>query len=262
MPDEQLLCMAELGKGGGLLGCGVEILAGKQLMFLHEGGFVVEQADTCELFGVLGNKQGVGAIGVAAHGVGWSCEQMVGNGFAVGRLPVHARLDVVDLRDGNVVCVNDIATNVSRQLFLFKEIAYTGNAMLQGDGLDADRTVVVDDGWFLVVDFVKLYGIFHALTEEVYLWLKGVAESCGGINVEGGCASLQGKRGNQPHQSEAMVSVQMGNEDVIQMWVFEVAAPQLYLTAFGAVYHKEFFADVEYLRRTKMMRSGQCRSAS
>ena len=256
MTQQEFACMTELGKGGCLLGGGMKSFSGKKFLFLQESGFVVEQADTGKLRGVLRNEHGIGAVGIAANRVGWSSEQVVGYHFSVGHLPVHARLDIVDLRDGNVVCVNDVATNVSRQLFLFKEIAYTGNAMLQRNGLHADRTVVVNDGWFFVIDFVKLYGVFHALAEEVYLGLKDVTKSCGSINVKGGCASEQSEGRDESHESEAMVTMQMGDEDVVQMGIFKVAAAQLYLAAFGTVYHEEFFADVEHLRRTKMMRSG------
>ena len=66
-------------------------------MLLGKGGFVVETGDAPDKVNQLGMVSGVSAIGVGTDGVGWSGQTIVGNYGAVGKCPVHASLDVVDL---------------------------------------------------------------------------------------------------------------------------------------------------------------------
>ena len=67
------------------------------------------------------------------------------------------------------------------------------------------------------------------------------------IDVQGGGAPQEGKGGDESDEPEAVVAVQVGDEDVVDAGEFEPAAAQLHLDAFGAVDHEEFLTDVDDL---------------
>ena len=54
-----------------------------------------------------------------------------------------------------------------------------------------------------------------------------------------------------------MVAVEVRDEDVVQPAELQLGAAELYLCAFAAVNHEQFFADVEHLRGRLMAGSRQ-----
>ena len=146
---------------------------------------MIKTRDILQLVG-QGWKVGcVGAIGVGTHRVGWRCEQMIGYECAIGLCPVHASLDVVDLREGNLKMVDGITADVARGWLFPKQIAATGDAMGEGNGGNGHRAVFVNDLWGLCVYLMQDNGIRGVGTKVVYLWLKEFFEILWCINMEG-----------------------------------------------------------------------------
>lgn len=87
----------------------------------------------------------------------------------------------------------------------------------------------------------------HAVAEVVELGAEDGFEVGVGIDVEVGCAAEEVEGGDEPYESEAVVAVEVGDEDGVESGEFELGAAQLELGAFATVYHIEFFSDVDDL---------------
>ena len=122
MTEDEFPCMGIKCYLGSLSSCAVVGFLCKEGMLLGEGGFVVETSD------VLKQLCQCGAIGgVCAIGIRTDC------------------LDVVDLRDGDVVKVNHVASDVSWGGFLLKQITTARNTMGKRKRGDGDGTVFVEN---------------------------------------------------------------------------------------------------------------------
>ena len=100
------------------------------------------------------------------------------------------------------------------------------------------------------------------LAEKVQQTLQHRAKVFRGVYMQGGRAPQQAKGGNQTDKPEAMVAVQVGNEDMVEMREFEPGTAHLQLRPLSAVDHIEFFAHIDDLRRGKVAHGGKCRPAA
>ena len=114
MSEDETLYLGITGYLCGLCSRAVECLLCKKGMFLREGGFVVQAGDAVDEFCESGAVCGVCAVCVGTDRVGWGGQAFVGNDGAVFCCPIHACLDVVDLRNGYVVEVYHVAADVAR----------------------------------------------------------------------------------------------------------------------------------------------------
>ena len=145
---------------------------------------------------------------------------------------------------------------------LAEEEAAGRQAMAQGDGFHADGAVIVNHGTFARVEGVEHHLIGHTLAEKLQLRFQQTLQVGMGMDVEVGRAFQHAERGNQSHEPEAMVAVEVRDEDVVQPAELQLGAAELHLCAFAAVNHEQFLADVEHLRGGLMAGSGQGRTAS
>jgi hypothetical protein len=88
--------------------------------------------------------------------------------------------------------------------------------MTQRDGADAYRTVIVDYFRFVWIDGMELYIVCHSLAEELQLGSQELFQLTVCIDMERSGTSQQSEGGNQPHQSETMVTMQVGNENMVE----------------------------------------------
>ena len=83
-----------------------------------------------------------------------------------------------------------------------------------------------------------------------------------GKDVEWGGASQHAERGYHANKTEAVVAMEVGDEDVVEPRELQLASTQLHLGAFATIYHEEFVAHVEHLRRGIVACGGQSRPAA
>ena len=196
---------------------------------------MVEQGDAFEQGDEVGLVSGVGTVGVAARGGGGACEPAVGDDGAVGQSPVGAVFDVVELADGYAVVVGDVAADVWQGGFFLEEKSAAWHAVVKGQGVDADGAVVVDAVVEGGVDGVEDDAVFESLAEDVELPVEEVVVVGGGIDVEVGGAAEQPEGRNQSDESQAVVAVEVGDEDVAQVHEAQVVVAHLQLRAFTAI---------------------------
>jgi hypothetical protein len=89
--------------------------------------------------------------------------------------------------------------------------------------------------------------VVHALAEEVYLRLHHLFEIMVGIYMQWGSAPKQCECRYQANEPEAVVAMQVRNEDVVDEREVYVLFTQLQLRAFAAVNHELLVPDLYYL---------------
>lgn len=139
----------------GLCSGAVESLFCKEGMLLGKRGFVVETGNVVYEFGELRTIGRVGTVGVGTNGVGGGGQTVVGNKGSVIGCPIHSPLDIIDLRNGNVVVIDHITSDMTGCGFLLEKVATTGDTVRKGKGGDGDGTVFIDGLRGLCVDFVE-----------------------------------------------------------------------------------------------------------
>ncbi len=239
----------------------MSVALGEEDIVLGVGGFVVEEVGAPNPFGELGNGHGVGAVCVGADGVGGCGEALVGNGGAVGEGPSLSGFDLVDGPGGDFVEVDHLAADVRQPGFLAEEIACTGEAMVEGERPYFHATVFEDhlvasgiDG--LEVEFVADVG--EKISAHVFhIGLQGGRA----VHREWGGATEQSHGGEKAWQTEDVVAVGMGEEDVCDFLPVEAGTAPSELCAFAAVEHDDLVADVQGLARGQVPGGREGRAA-
>ena len=257
VPDEQLAYAGFAGNGGGLCGRGVEGLLGSLFVVLAKGSLVVEEAYALNVGNDGRAVDGVGAVGIRAGRLGIEHQIAVGHVLAIGGGPVGPLLDVVDGIKRNVVEVYHVTANVWQAGLFAEHVAAAGNAVLQGDGADAEALVFVDDLALCGVYGVELNGKRQSIAKGVKLQFQYGLQFGRRIDAQHAGAAQQGEGGNQANQSEAVVAVQVRNEDAAQTRKFESGFPHLQLGSLTAVYHVQVFAQRQNLGAGLVQPGGQ-----
>ena len=178
---------------GGVVGRAVPVLSGALAVGLVVGAFMIKHADASDQLVKRGNVAGVGAVGIAAWRVGGNGQAAVGHDFSLFGHPIGSVLNVVDLAEGDVVGVNHVPADVRQRGLLAEEEATTGNAMLEGNGLDGKGAVFVDDLMERRVDGMELDRKLQPIAEQAELFAEHGAEGLGCIDVKGSGAPQQAK---------------------------------------------------------------------
>ena len=210
------------------------------------GSFVVYGVDAAHGFGYARIVGRVGAVGIAACRLGGGGQPFVGHDGAVGHHEVGALLDGEHLRHGHAVEVDHLAVDVAQLGFFAEYEAGAGHAVVEGEGLDGERLVLVYYALLGLYDVeAEVVGAFAA--EEVEDALKQLCALGKGVDGDGAFDVVESHRGEQSGQSEAVIAVKMRYEYVVQSAVFQLHATHGELCALAAVNHHQFIAVVNDL---------------
>jgi hypothetical protein len=94
-----------------------------------------------------------------------------------------------------------------------EQIATTRHTMFQGDALNRQGTVFVDYFLNRSVNRMKVYFIVEIVAEQSHLPVQDVFHFLWSIDSQTGCSPQQPKGAEHSYQSEAMVAMQVGNEN-------------------------------------------------
>ncbi len=212
-----------------------------------ESGFMVKQGDAFEILLQVGLVGRIGAVGITARSFGGTCKPAVGYDGTVGQSPVGTVLDIVDFTERNAVEIDHFTPDMGQGRLLPEQIAATGDAVVKRKGGHTHRAVVVDGQVAGRVDRVEHGFKPRSLTEEIQLPVEQFLVIARCIDVQPGRAPQQSEGRNQPHQTETMVTVKVGDEYVAQIHEVELLIAHLHLRPLSAVNHGEFLADVDDL---------------
>ena len=130
---------------------------------------MIERRHPLQPFVQGGDVTGVAAIGICPGSLSRRYESLVLDHFPLGCRPVGASLDIVHLTDGNAVEINHIATDM-RQLGLFTEqVSATRHPVFQGNGLDRQRAVFVDNLLLLGIHRMEVDLVVEIVAEHAHL---------------------------------------------------------------------------------------------
>ena len=247
----------------GCLACGaVAGLLGTCCAVVGKGGLVEEEVGIACVLHVIGIEACVAAVYILTWRGGRCGETTVGDYLSLRRYVVLAVFDAVYLAEGDFVEVDHLALDMCRRgLFLEYESA-TGYAVAQGEGSHAHRAVFVDDVGAAMGEGVELHAVGHALAEEVEPGTHECLQFGEGVYVQGGGASQEPEGGDEAHQPEAVVAMQVRDEDVPEAREAEAYLAVLALCGLTAVDHVELVAQVDDLRCGVVACGGQCRAAA
>ena len=141
--------------------------------------------------------------------------------------------------------------------FLTDEIATAGYTVLQGDALDGDTTVLEDHLATSGVDRMELDGEAQVVGVELYLMFQFRPQCLGSMHMKGRNASHESEGGDHTNESEAMVAMKMGDEDMPQFGKAHPAPAKLHLGALSTVEHQNLLAHLDDLRRGVMTQGGK-----
>ena len=119
------------------------------------------------------------------------------------------------------------------------------------------RAVFVDDVGATVGEVMELHFVGHALAEIFKPGTHQLLQFGESMNVKRGSTPQEAESGDESHESEAMVAMEVGDEDVAETRETESYAAILALRTFATVNHIEFVAQVDNLRCGVVARGGQ-----
>ena len=101
--------------------------------------------------------------------------------------------------------------------FLPEKISAAGNSMMERDGRYADDVILVEYFVGGGVNSVELNGVAQRAAEHVNLLHEYSFQLFRGVYVQGCRPSKEREGGDDSHQTEAMVTMKMGDEDGVYL---------------------------------------------
>lgn len=251
-------CLA--GDSGSLEGCAVLALVGLKSQALIIGCLVVQPVHTLDVADDAPRELGVAAISVADGRVSRCGELVVGDDYTLGGDPVLTLPQGVHGIVRHPHALGFLAVDVAQLGLLGDEKAHGGHAVQQWKRGHCHGIVLMDNR-LVGVDNVEahLKGALAAKVvehprEQVNAVLEGVYGQ--------GVGAFQQRHGRyQSRQTEAVVAVQMADEDVVEAHELEPHASHAQLSALAAVDHHEVVAHVKHLARGTVP-GGHCGAAA
>ena len=174
MSQQQLSHPSLTSHQSSLPGCRMAILLSHQQIVFTIGTFVIERRDAFNPFVQCWNVACITTIGIAAGRICRFYKAFVLDLLPIRCRPVGSGLNIINLADRNMIEVHHITTNMRHRGFLAEQIAATGHAMLQWNGLDSKRAVLIDDLLLRRVNSMEIDFIVEIVTEETHLLLQHI----------------------------------------------------------------------------------------
>ena len=134
--------------------------------------------------------------------------------------------------------------------------------MAQGNGLHGKAAVVVDHLLPRGGDGMELHRELEPRAELPQHRVEHGPQGGRAVDVERGRAPQHAEGGDEAGQPEAVVAVQMGNEDGLYFGEAHVRPPQLHLRALTAIDHEELAAQLHHLGGGVVLQRGQRTAAA
>ena len=164
----------------------------------------------------------------------------IGNDLAFGRDIVLPLLDIFHATDGNLIEIRHLADDMRLLRFLGKEIAAGGNPVLQRDGVDRQRTVFHHQRMAAGIDRIETHFELHAPAEQIHHGTQVSLDLLRTVHDQLAGASQHAERGDQSRQTEAVVAMQMRDEDMGETAETDAHPPHLHLGTFPTINHIQF----------------------
>ena len=250
------------GQSGCLKGCRVHGLFCSECTFVEISCFVIKQIDALDNVFQLWQIDGIRAIGEGTGRCGWRSEAFMWNDGTIFCCPRSTSLDVVYLANRDVIGFNHLPSDVRHVWFLAEKIAASGKPVFQGNAMNRDASVFVNEVVHSRIDrmeedFVLDVAVVGALQE-----VKELAHLLRPMDVQLGSTSQQIHRAYQSRQSEYVVAMVVADEDMANAHHRESHLLHLRLHTLATINHEEFAPHIQDLRGRLVARGGFSRAAT
>lgn len=197
---------------------------------------MVEKVATCEVGEEALGVEGVGAVGVTLGGGRGCGERVVRDCHARGRVDVvGSTFDAFVVSDGDACSLTRCQIEMSFTRFFDEEKPCCGHAMMQREGINLKSAVFVYFGVLRGVEGNERDREQAVGAEEIEEWMEDVFCHGGRKDRKGGGASRETHRGNESCETEAMVAMEMTDEDMTYLLHADMGFSQSHLHPFAAV---------------------------
>ncbi len=251
--QDKLTDVRHLGNLCRLEGCAVTTLTRFYNIRVRVSGFVIEQIGTLDKGDNALGIERVAAIGILFAGTTRGGQQFVGNHLTALRVgPVQPQGDAFIIGDRNLQLPTTVHQQMARTRFLLEQEAAARHPMVQRDSPDGQCRFVVDDLTPSGIERRKPH--LHAqLGAEV---LEERAENTfrvgGAMNDHFARALAQPQGRDESHQPEAMVAMQVAEQDMTYLAKRHLAAAQTHLHTLATIDQKLVSSEIDHLRRRGM----------
>jgi hypothetical protein len=104
---------------------------------------------------------------------------------------------------------------------------------------------------------MELHSETQVMGEELDLMVQFWSQGLWCMDMEGSCTSQKSEGGDHTNETETVVTMQVGNEDVAQFGETHPTPAELHLCAFSTVEHEHFLTHLNHLRRGVMTKGGK-----
>ena len=118
--------------------------------------------------------------------------------------------------------------------------------MFQWNGKNLQTFVFVNTNVLVCIDRMKYHFIRHTIAMVIYQRLKKCFDILWTIHVEWGSTSQQSECGDESHQSEAMVPMQMRDENIEEPIQMDVVSSEFHLCPLRTIHEKVFLPYVHH----------------
>ena len=233
--DKEFLHPGFLGNSGGLEGGGMVPLGTLVLEFLQIGGLVIEDRGPLEPFGFLGERRGVGAIGVAPGDEGLVGGLGGRDDAAIGPHHILSALEGAYFGEREPILFDGFLIYIIGRLFLFKAEAEGFDSVVQRESLDPDALGFQHR--FRLLHFERRIADLKPDSVSVIAQeeFEHRAEGRRSKDIERRLASLHAQGAEQAEETEHVVSVDVGDKEGVQFHHGNVMLHHAVLDAFAAV---------------------------
>ena len=239
MADEEFLHPGLLGHGGSLEGGRMVALGALVLELLQIGGFVIKDRSALKPLRFLSKGGRIGAVRVAPGHKGLVGGFGGGNHAAIGPLHILSALEGTNFGEGEAVLFNGFLLHVERGFLLLEQEAEGLDAVVQRERLYADGLGFQDGLGLLHLERGKTDFVTDTVSVIAQEEFENGAEVDRCKDIQRRLASLHPQGGQQAEKAENVVSVDVGNEEGIQLHHRDSFLHHPVLDAFAAVYKEQ-----------------------
>ena len=216
-------------------------------MPLADGALMIERMNTTKLFMEQRHISRITDIGIAARRISGDHELAIGDDFTVGHCPVGSVFDIPHLTDGYLIAVHHLTTDMRQGGLLADHIAATGHTMLQGNALYHDAAIFIDHTANRRIYWVEHHLEPQVMCKELDLSFEFRTQSLWCMDMQASRTPQQTEGGDHANESEAVVTMQMGDKHMAELREAHSAFTQLHLRALGTIKHQHLVTHLNHL---------------
>lgn len=255
MANEQAMHSRKMGDGGGLGSSAVEAFSGLFPQILEVSGLVVEKVYSFDIIRNPLVKEGVGGVGVGFCLCGGLGDGLVLDKDAILPEIAFAPFQAIEKRGGNFVLTGFFRVDAAERADLAEAKAPAFYPVIDGKTADLEFGFPNDNA--ISTKRMKVEGVGQLDVGDPELQPDDPFEGCRRIDVQILGSAEQPHTGEEADEPEIMVTMKMGDKNVIDLAAADLVFGHLHLGTFAAVDQKDLVFHGDNLGRGMTVKGGQ-----